>query len=515
MFRIKLIVLFLVVLLGFLGAAGLFLSGVSRTVTTDTEMRLIAAREAVQAAIRLHEYSLVRSVEELAVTPGVIRALHCPRTEEDLEQQRREQTPQLGADGTPVRDALGRIIDTEGRPIETDARFSCATTADVEVRRALAAWNTRHAENRERDEFAFLPDRGLGNAMPREPDLLLVADSQGVVMGRVGHDMEHWFGPSRPNMNQFPVVGRTEAFGVQHDFIAWRDRDSDAPRLAQVAAAPIHGPEVDGERPFLGSVLVGYLVSNRIADDMARLVSETDIAFYFVRDGAISFPGSSLTERERLRQHLGSGPFVTDDGEELDTLGLIQQPGALFRTSFDGREYALISQMAARSEDGRPVAGAMVVTSLSVPVLPVRGAFQNLLLVAFILLLVGVGGSTVVVSQMLKPIEEISKGIQEVIAGNRDYMWPVEDSNYLCDMSHSLNIMSARLQGKPDPDTDEAADAAWGGGGGPSGGAKPAAGAGPKAGASAGGITGLGGLRGRSARKTEDDDSSADGPDPA
>jgi hypothetical protein len=34
-------------------------------------------------------------------------------------------------------------------------------------------------------------------------------------------------------------------------------------------------------------------------------------------------------------------------------------------------------------------------------------------------------------------------------------MWPVDEDSEFSDLSHSLNIMSARLQGKRDPDAEE------------------------------------------------------------
>lgn len=508
MFRIKLIILFLIVIAGIAGLTTFFLGGVSRSIETGTEVRINSAKETVRLANRVHEYSLVTAVESIASRPSVVRGMQCPATEEALREQRREQTPQLDADGAPVRNALGQMVDTEGRPILAGARFECSRTAHQEMLRVMRAWSEEQRRARERYEGTFLSDRGLGFASPGDPDLLLAVDRHGVVVARVGHDMDNWYGPTRPNMNQHPVVGRTESFGVQHDFIAWRERDAEEPRLAQIAAAPVFTTPVEGEREFLGSILVGYLVTNSLADDMSQLTAHTDVAFFFQNEGQIAFPGTSLASRERLRQHLVSGPFrlralgAGSEGDELALRAVLEQPGTLFETEFDGRSYMLTSATFSRQEgDPLPLAGAVVVSSITDGLEPVQGARLNMILVAFFFFLIGIVGVVLVIKQMMQPIEEISKGIQEVIAGNKDYMWPVEDSNYLCDMSHSLNILSARLQGKPDPDADEAAGGGWGGSGAASPGGEQAAGASPQP--QAGGIAGLGGLRGRSARKDE------------
>ncbi len=57
-------------------------------------------------------------------------------------------------------------------------------------------------------------------------------------------------------------------------------------------------------------------------------------------------------------------------------------------------------------------------------------------------------------SHVMRPIEEITAGVQAVIAGDSDFMWPVDDSSPFVALSHQLNVMSARLQGKIDPDAD-------------------------------------------------------------
>jgi hypothetical protein len=81
-------------------------------------------------------------------------------------------------------------------------------------------------------------------------------------------------------------------------------------------------------------------------------------------------------------------------------------------------------------------------------------------------------------------------------------MWEVDEKSHLSDMAHSLNVMSARLQGKRDPDAEEVEGAdEWaamtGGGGAAQAAAAPAKPA---------GIGGLGGLRGRAAADDEDED---------
>ncbi|MDX1748308.1 MAG: hypothetical protein R3324_20425, partial [Halobacteriales archaeon] len=80
----------------------------------------------------------------------------------------------------------------------------------------------------------------------------------------------------------------------------------------------------------------------------------------------------------------------------------------------------------------------------------------NIILVGVIFLLVGAFVLVFVVLRFVRPIEDLESGIQEIIAGNKDYTWEQQDGHDLqSSLAQGLNLMSAFLQGKPMPDEDQ------------------------------------------------------------
>jgi hypothetical protein len=78
------------------------------------------------------------------------------------------------------------------------------------------------------------------------------------------------------------------------------------------------------------------------------------------------------------------------------------------------------------------------------------------------LLLAQLGAVVVILQRFLKPLEDIDQGIQEVIAGNKDYVFQTPSKQvFHIEFVQALNLMSAYLQGKQMPD-EEAPSENWG-----------------------------------------------------
>jgi hypothetical protein len=495
--RARLIGVFLVVIAALIAVALLLNGRVGSSLVVRAEEKVKAGNEVVRLANRVDDYSLLQTVRELSELPGLADSLRCPMTDEALRDATREQVQAVKADGTPLTDDLGRAIGTDGKVIQP--KTACTETSHVTALRLLRDWSEAEKPGRLENQGRFLSEREPGQAISREPDVLLVTDAAGVVVARAGFDKDDWFGPSKAKMKEFPVVGRTEAYGPQHDVIVWRENPGDKPSLAQVASAPVFRT-ANGERTYVGSVLIGFFVTNEAADEDRQLLEGMDVAYFMGDQGQISFAGSSV-EDPALLSSLASASYRerTDAAAaevsfaEMSTKGL----GAMFETTLNGRQYLV---MPAGFSQGRADAssqvGFLVLGSVTDARAPVAAVARTLPIVGLVLFLLAVVLIVVVSKQFMEPIEEISKGIQEVIAGRVDYMWPVEEKSYLSDLSHSLNIMSAKLQGKSDPDSEDAAGAAeWAGMvGGPTTGQNGAA---PK------GVAGLGGIRGRRSQESD------------
>lgn len=464
--------------------------------TDRVEKKVQSGNEAVRMANRVDDYSLIQTADRVAALSGLEQAFGCPLTEEALAASARTQTAALDAAGKPVLDAQGRAVDTTGVPMGT-AGSDCSATSHVLALKLLKSWNEEAKKRRADNEGRFVSERDPGFAIARDPDVLMVTNAQGVVVARAGFDMDDYYGPSKPKFNALPVVADTKEKGTQHDVVAWRDHSDQAPKMAQVAAAPIR----DAGGNYIGSAIVGYFVTNDGGKEDAP--DGLDVAYFVGDKGQVIFGGSSLDDSAFLsslttanytERNNTSAPAMSF--AEITTKGI----DGMYATSIGGREFLVMpSSFAISRADRTSQVGFLVIGSVTAAVAPI-GQFRNIFLGTLLLLFfVGAVVILLIVKSFMEPIEEISKGIQEVIAGKVDYMWPVEESSHLSDMSHSLNVMSFKLQGKGDPDSDDASgNAEWaglvGGPQAPAGATKP------------GVVSGLGGIRGRRAS-----DSNAEG----
>lgn len=481
----------LAVLLGVLSLLAittvLLLNRLERELTDRVQNRVQSGNESVRMANRVDDYSLIQTAERVAALSGLEQSFGCPLTDDALAASAGTQTPALDTSGKPVLDAQGRAVDTTGLPMGA-AGSVCSATSHVLALKLLKSWNEEAKKRRAENEGRFVSERDPGFAIARDPDVLMVTNAQGVVVARVGFDMDDYFGAAKPKFNALPLVADTKDKGTQHDVVAWRDHNDQAPKMAQVAAAPIR----DAGGNYIGSAVVGYFVTNDGGKEDAP--DGLDVAYFVGDKGQIFFGGSSVDDSAFLSS-LTTANYTERSDSSLPALSFAEMTSkgidGMYSTNIGGKEFSVMpSSFAISRADRTSQVGFLVIGSVTQDVAPI-GQFRNVFLgVLLLLFFVGAVVILVIVKSFMEPIEEISKGIQEVIAGKVDYMWPVEEASHLSDMSHSLNVMSFKLQGKGDPDSDDASgNAEWAGlVGGPQ---APAAGAKPAA------VAGLGGVRGR------------------
>ncbi|MCB9507550.1 MAG: hypothetical protein H6700_07095 [Myxococcales bacterium] len=487
MFRVKLIVLLLVVIGALVGTTWALSGAAVRDLEDTAVQQLKSSTEVVRLTNTVAQYSVIHEATAAASDAAVVAGAACPLTEEALRAARTPGPPTVGPDGTEI----------PGVPSTT-----CTRTAHEVVLEALKSWTASREELRALNEPRFLSERDPGFAVPRAPDLLLVTDPNGVVVARVGFDKDDWFGDSKPNMvRQYPVFGRVEAGVPQHDSIAWREADDAVPELAQVGVAPIFVEE-NGRQRFAGTVMVGYKLTDSAAEEAGAVLYGHDVAYFFRGAGdSVVYAGTTAASRPELLSGLSAATLHNPEGEATFPQFALQRSGVVYEFEAGGTSYVAMSSVLSKNNDGTEVlAGFIVTSSVSGAILPL-GPFQTVVpALGAALALIGILGVLVAIRSFMLPIEDISKGVQEVIAGKSEYMWEVDERSHMSDLAHSLNVMSARLQGKRDPDSEDTeGDADWKAmagdpSGGRGGGAKPA------------GIAGIGNLRGRAAATDEDED---------
>lgn len=499
MVRVKLSLL-IVFTIGALVALG---SVMTDNLSSDLEVSAIdqlnASNDVVRLADTVVDYSLMFEASEVSRLDGLVEAVGCPANDAALAEARRlvpDPDFEMPAGGLRAGEAVPMVPGTD-----------CTRTSHAAALDLLKAWNDSREALRSANQDQFLPDRAPGQALPRNPDILVVSDAEGTVIARVGFDLDDWFGPSRPNMAQsYPVVARAELGIPQADIVVWREDESANPSMAQVGVAPIlkgSGDDIE----IIGAVTLGYFLTNDAAAEASDTLVGVDVAYYFRGDGNnVSYAGTTVGDPQFLGS-LQSAEFFrrTADGQATgDAVGFadvtLSGSGSFYEFEHRGDRYLTTGTTLSRDQAGTQVqSGFLVVMSLSSAIAPATSRAMWLPGLGGALLLISIFGMLIGLKQHEAPLQEISRGVQEVIAGNRDFMWEVNEKSHMSDLAHSLNIMSARLQGKRDPDSDdvEGADewaAMAGGGGGAAKAQRPA------------GIGGLGGLRGRAASDDDGED---------
>lgn len=421
-FRLKLVAILLGVVLVLLAAVYLmFLRPIGNELTEALHRRVAVASEAVEAINRGDDYAIRHNVERLAQDDELRRAMTCE----------------------PALDA-GYCLEQRHR----------------EVLVALDGWHRRLQSTIAQMRDAHLGGRSLFSVLSGEPSLLIVADADGTVVGRTLGDVAFWYGESVINLSQeYTVVADALTNRrTTHDVIGWTEegRALEARQMMLVAASPIYDWLPGGARGEVNGVaLVGYAINDSVAADKSSVLA--DLSIIYLLDDSVA---ASNLAPGALRS-LESSVFVTSgDPTRLSFLELASRgrPNVAYEASGDGE---LVVALGRFSHDrvGQEAAGFLVVAALPDGLSPLSGAALGLPLLGLLILVIAVVAMILIVRGFLAPLVKLDQGIQQVIAGNRDYRFEVDSkSPFHAEMANALNAMSAYLQDKPLPDEETPAD---------------------------------------------------------
>jgi hypothetical protein len=201
----------------------------------------------------------------------------------------------------------------------------------------------------------------------------------------------------------------------------------------------------------VGALVVGYVSSaTDAAADRDKIGSE--VAFFV--DGKVQ--ASSFKKESAEEKTLAAQLF---DGPKYAEPALAGQLTRLFHIKLGGEEYVA----AAGPLPGnltRSRSGFVVLTSLTAARAGISSIESWILLLGLVALLAGVGAAVLTALRFIQPLDKIEQGVAEVINGNRDYSFesPSQDFEGL---ANGLNVMLARLLGRPDPTDDESSGERW------------------------------------------------------
>jgi hypothetical protein len=319
--------------------------------------------------------------------------------------------------------------------------------SDLRLVRALEAEGGANPVPAERAFNEFRGTLGVG----ARPDILALVDASGQLVALASGDQV----VRNPIASTYLEGGAVKypalalALGVNPIRIAdvWAYENQGPMR---VAVAPVIDT-ADGDSELLGAVLIAYGIDSVQATRASKLLGAEVVYFFGDRVQASSFSDKELDPSLLSTGGLAASALASESGH-ADVVDL----------EINGVEYVataaqlpLISSGAARPP-GYPPPSAGTLVAMSVD-----GAMASLGPIKLAILLVGLGAIVVVFLAMfltarriLGPLDAMELGVADMLNGNLDRSFDPSGSD-LDGLANGLNVLMARLLGRPEPGEEE------------------------------------------------------------
>lgn len=219
----------------------------------------------------------------------------------------------------------------------------------------------------------------------------------------------------------------------------------------KVTVAPVLDPETGST---LGTVLVAYAITQPEARKQEALLGARVVYFYDTSIHTSSF-GSAKEQQSSL------GKMLFADGLAAQALSAKSGLGDIRSVTHGGKEYLATTGRLPRYFSKKvdesypaPKAGAMVLISLTDASKSVGTAGMAILMVGFLGIILVLLGIHLTARRILHPLEEIEIGVNDIINGNLNRTFEPVGTD-LDGLANALNVMLARLLGRPEPGEEE------------------------------------------------------------
>jgi hypothetical protein len=237
---------------------------------------------------------------------------------------------------------------------------------------------------------------------------------------------------------KYPSVGKAL------DGVANKDVWNFDGHLYRVGAAPIRAKG----GVVVGALIVGFVASaSDAAGDREKL--GTEVAYFLdgkVHASSFRHEGGESVEEKELAAQLFDGPRVADGA----LAGNMTKPVPV---KIRNEEY-LAAAGPLPGNLTRSKSGYVVLTSLTTARAGMSSVEFLVMALGLVAFLVAMGAVVLTATRFLQPLDSIESGVAEVINGNREYSFDSPSKDFE-GLANGLNVMLARLLGRPDPSDDD------------------------------------------------------------
>lgn len=329
-----------------------------------------------------------------------------------------------------------------------------ALSRDPDLVKALVGGSGPNSQYAETAYQRFRAQLASGEA---RPDVMAVTDDSGRLVALVSGD--------RPVTSPIPdtyLKGDTIKYPAlaralsDRNLITSEVWDYENLGPMKVGVAPIWDEETE---TVVGAVLLAYAMSATEAKQQQRLLGTNVAYFYGDRVTASSFGPGADGQGNANAGALSKA--LADKGMGKEVLEGETGLSDLHAVSIGGEEYWVTAGRLPRFStqpfpDDYPGsrAGAMVMLSLDDALAPLSTVRMAFLLVGIGAIIIALLGMYITARRILGPLDEIETGVNDIINGNLERTFRPVGSD-LDGLANALNVLLARLLGRPEPGEEE------------------------------------------------------------
>ena len=287
-----------------------------------------------------------------------------------------------------------------------------------------------------------------------KPAFVGIVGKKGIIIARDMDDDGHWCGSvlTYPGKDGKKVLFKNIKAALQG--VPSTDIWDRGAKMWRAAATPVKvGGKVEG------ALIIAY----EITTEETRKEHDqfgTHVA-YFKNKGVTAFsfsvPGAAGKEDASKADALRQALFVGEPGKHVIKSVAEQKPSEPFQVTFLNETYDAITGFLP-GQSSHQNAGFIVLSSLTEAKKPVNRIRWMLLVMGLFSLIFVLGGMYVITRHFVNAEDKLELGVSEVINGNLEYIF--EGKGEFEGLANAINVMLARLLGRPEPgeemDEDEA-----------------------------------------------------------